>query len=100
VNDEVRSVEDVKPCPVCGCEERGQGGYLQCECPARPLNYGERTFQQMTTEDLDQIGDEICAHFGGSSVHAIAFEGLRERLLKWASQCTGKHGSQAPCVTR
>lgn len=24
----------VEPCPVCGCEVRGQGGYLQCECPA------------------------------------------------------------------
>jgi hypothetical protein len=21
-------------CPVCGNEERGQGGYLNCECPA------------------------------------------------------------------
>ena len=23
-----------RPCPVCGNEERGQGGYLSCECPA------------------------------------------------------------------
>lgn len=23
-------------CPVCGNEERGQGGYLSCECPAPP----------------------------------------------------------------
>lgn len=22
------------PCLVCGNEERGQGGYLNCECPA------------------------------------------------------------------
>ena len=28
--------EDEKPCPVCGCEERGQGGYLACQCPAKP----------------------------------------------------------------
>jgi hypothetical protein len=26
--------EENEPCPVCGCEERGQGGYLSCECPA------------------------------------------------------------------
>lgn len=23
-----------EPCPECGNEERGQGGYLICECPA------------------------------------------------------------------
>lgn len=23
-----------EPCPTCGNEERGQGGYLSCECPA------------------------------------------------------------------
>jgi hypothetical protein len=28
------SSEELKPCPVCGCEERGQGGYLRCECPS------------------------------------------------------------------
>lgn len=27
--------EEQKPCPVCGNEERGQGGYLSCECPAQ-----------------------------------------------------------------
>lgn len=26
------------PCPVCGNEERGQGGYLSCECPAPTIN--------------------------------------------------------------
>lgn len=26
--------EEYRPCSVCGCEERGQGGYLQCECPS------------------------------------------------------------------
>lgn len=26
--------EPEEPCPVCGNEERGQGGYLSCECPA------------------------------------------------------------------
>lgn len=26
--------EELLPCPVCGNEERGQGGYLSCECPA------------------------------------------------------------------
>jgi hypothetical protein len=25
---------DGESCPVCGNEERGQGGYLTCECPA------------------------------------------------------------------
>ncbi len=25
--------EGEDPCPVCGSEERGQGGYLACECP-------------------------------------------------------------------
>lgn len=29
-----RAAEPEEPCPVCGCEERGQGGYLSCECPA------------------------------------------------------------------
>lgn len=28
------AVEAEDPCPVCGNEVRGQGGYLQCECPA------------------------------------------------------------------
>lgn len=28
--------EDTSACPVCGNEERGQGGYLSCECPAPP----------------------------------------------------------------
>lgn len=28
--------EDEQPCPVCGNEIRGQGGYLSCECPASP----------------------------------------------------------------
>lgn len=28
--------DHVEPCPVCGNEERGQGGYLSCECPASP----------------------------------------------------------------
>lgn len=28
------AAEAVEPCPVCGCEERGQGGYLSCECPS------------------------------------------------------------------
>jgi hypothetical protein len=26
--------ETEEACPVCGNEERGQGGYLSCECPA------------------------------------------------------------------
>jgi hypothetical protein len=26
--------EEQHPCHVCGNEERGQGGYLTCECPA------------------------------------------------------------------
>ena len=25
--------EPEEPSPLCGCEERGQGGYLACECP-------------------------------------------------------------------
>ncbi len=25
--------EPEDPCPNCGCEERGQGGYLTCQCP-------------------------------------------------------------------
>ena len=25
--------EPEEPCPFCGCEERGQCGYLACECP-------------------------------------------------------------------
>jgi hypothetical protein len=25
---------DGPPCPTCGNEERGQGGYLSCQCPA------------------------------------------------------------------
>ena len=25
--------DDLPACPTCGCEVRGQGGYLQCECP-------------------------------------------------------------------
>ena len=29
--------DDDQPCSVCGCEERGQGGYLTCQCPA-PLD--------------------------------------------------------------
>lgn len=28
-----REPEPEEPCPLCGCEERGQGGYLACECP-------------------------------------------------------------------
>ncbi|QSY98568.1 hypothetical protein J2J97_32200 (plasmid) [Rhizobium bangladeshense] len=28
--------EEELPCPVCGNEERGQGGYLTCECPGKP----------------------------------------------------------------
>lgn len=28
-----KTTEPEDPCPVCGCEERGQGGYLACECP-------------------------------------------------------------------
>lgn len=28
--------EEDPPCPICGNEVRGQGGYLQCECPATP----------------------------------------------------------------
>lgn len=39
-------------CPICGCEERGQGGYLQCECPA-PLVKGAR---QKLCEDCPPIG--------------------------------------------
>lgn len=27
-------IDDDKPCPECGNEVRGQGGYLSCECPA------------------------------------------------------------------
>lgn len=30
---DVREPEPDEPCPLCGCEERGQGGYLACECP-------------------------------------------------------------------
>lgn len=30
--------EDSSPCPSCGNEERGQGGYLSCECPAPRSN--------------------------------------------------------------
>jgi len=26
-------------CPVCGNEERGQGGYLSCECPSTPTQW-------------------------------------------------------------
>lgn len=33
--------EESEPCPVCGNEERGQGGYLSCECPA-PSPVGDR----------------------------------------------------------
>ncbi|WP_034853241.1 hypothetical protein [Sinorhizobium sojae] len=32
--------EESEPCAVCGNEERGQGGYLSCECPA-PSPVGE-----------------------------------------------------------
>ena len=36
--------ETETPCPVCGNEERGQGGYLSCECPApSPPARDERT---------------------------------------------------------
>lgn len=35
-------LEDESPCPVCGNEERDQGGYLSCECPA-PHDCGEDT---------------------------------------------------------
>jgi hypothetical protein len=30
--------DEEQPCPVCGNEERGQGGYLSCECPAPALS--------------------------------------------------------------
>ncbi|WP_395451153.1 hypothetical protein ACHMW7_16000 [Aminobacter sp. UC22_36] len=30
----VSQKEAETPCPVCGNEERGQGGYLSCECPS------------------------------------------------------------------
>ena len=29
-----RFCDECAPCSVCGNEERGQGGYLSCECPA------------------------------------------------------------------
>ena len=32
--------EAYKPCPACGSEERGQGGYLSCECPAVSIPSG------------------------------------------------------------
>ena len=32
--------ESQEPCPVCGNEERGQGGYLSCECAARTKREG------------------------------------------------------------
>ncbi len=31
---ETEPCDHEEACPVCGCEARGQGGYLQCECPA------------------------------------------------------------------
>ncbi|MDE2471082.1 MAG: hypothetical protein KGL35_20640 [Bradyrhizobium sp.] len=33
--DEVEADHEQElPCPACGNEERGQGGYLTCQCPA------------------------------------------------------------------
>lgn len=35
-------VETPTPCPACGSEERGQGGYLSCECPAVSIPGGQK----------------------------------------------------------
>jgi hypothetical protein len=32
--------EDEPPCSACGSNERGQGGYLSCECPVVPPALG------------------------------------------------------------
>lgn len=42
--------------------------------------HGESEFAKMTAADLDLIGEEIGAHFGYSSVHSIAWDGLRAKV--------------------
>jgi hypothetical protein len=42
----------------------------------KPRNYGEQEFRLMTEADIAKIAEEIGAHFGHSSLHAIVFDRL------------------------
>lgn len=41
------------------------------------LTHGEREYRALEPADLDKIAEEIGEHFGHSSIHSIAFDGLR-----------------------
>ncbi|MDP2505423.1 hypothetical protein [Oceanobacter sp. 3_MG-2023] len=42
----------MKKCEVCGCEEIGQGGYLQCECPAPASSGNSELLLREPVEDV------------------------------------------------
>ena len=44
------------------------------------MTQGEIEFAAMKKADLEKIAEEIGAHFGYSSAHAIAFDGLMDEL--------------------
>lgn len=48
-----------EPCSVCGGTERGQGGYLSCECPAAPSELPMAEMRKQVLGHYDPNGDRI-----------------------------------------
>ena len=59
--------EGEEPCPVCSCEARGQGGYLQCECPAlsTPTAQPPAAETRLMGEQRDVTAKIIAAGYSG-----------------------------------
>lgn len=45
-----------------------------------PASWGEQEYRTLTPDDMDKLLHEIGEHFGHSSLHCIAFDGLRDAL--------------------
>lgn len=69
------------PCPVCGCEERGQGGYLSCEClaPASPSGSDNAEPVAWIAKSREHGGVKV-------ETHALKF-----LLVEWADNIYGRN---------
>lgn len=67
-----------EPCPVCGNEERGQGGYLSCECPAPVRQHEWFTYGRLNWECCRVCGIVLRQDGKNSPCKGPAPVGLRE----------------------
>ena len=80
--------EELLPCPVCGNEERGQGGYLSCECPApalQPADVPHGVMRALETE-LQRFREERGYVVGWNDGHEHGFAEAMTACIEIANE--------------